>query len=157
MNTGAIDVDEKRFPEIIREIYRLVNELQAMFPGRPFTPDGHIVGSIGEAIAAYYYGIDLFPASNERHDGKKGQVLIQIKATQGKSISISSESDFVLAFSLLENGSFEEVYNGPGAPVWARVLHRKRQKNGQYKIGLATLRSLMRDVPQYCRIAKVRK
>jgi hypothetical protein len=38
-----------------------------MFPGGHFTPDGHMVGSIGEAIAAYHYGIDLslvpFPIS----------------------------------------------------------------------------------------------
>ncbi len=57
-------MDEKRFPEIIREIYRLVQELEAMFPGRRFTPDGHMVGSIGGAIASYCYGIKLFSPSH---------------------------------------------------------------------------------------------
>jgi hypothetical protein len=30
-----------------------------MFPGRHFTPDGHMVGSFGEALAAHHYGIEL--------------------------------------------------------------------------------------------------
>jgi hypothetical protein len=42
-------MDTKRLPEIIREMYRLIDELEAMFEGRQFTPDGHTVGSIGEA------------------------------------------------------------------------------------------------------------
>jgi integrase len=35
--------------------YCLIDELEAMFKGRHFTPDGHTVGSIGEAIAAHHY------------------------------------------------------------------------------------------------------
>lgn len=52
-------MDTARLPEIIREMYRLIDELEAMFKGRHFTPDGHTVGSIGEAIAAHYYGLEL--------------------------------------------------------------------------------------------------
>lgn len=147
-------MDEKRFPEIIREVYRLVAELEAMFPGRHFTPDGHMVGSIGEAIAKYYYGVELFSASHKGHDGKKNSRLIQIKATQGKSIS--SEPQFVLAFRLRENGTFEEVYNGPGGAVWALVAHRKKQKNSQLKVGLPSLRRLMKNVQQEQRFVRVR-
>ncbi|MPM11547.1 hypothetical protein SDC9_57893 [bioreactor metagenome] len=31
--------------EQIRAIYKISNELENMFPGRHFTPDGHMVGS----------------------------------------------------------------------------------------------------------------
>ena len=56
--------DEKRFPELIRELYKLVAKLEAMFPDRPFTPDGHMVGSLAECFAEYYYGLDLYACSN---------------------------------------------------------------------------------------------
>ena len=45
-----MDID--RFPQIVATIYELVDELERMFPGRYFTPDGHMVGSLGEALAA---------------------------------------------------------------------------------------------------------
>ena len=46
---SVVPMNKTRFPEIIRELYRLIDELEQMFPGRHFTPDGHLVGSIGEA------------------------------------------------------------------------------------------------------------
>ena len=63
-------MDTTRFPELIRSIYRAVDELELMFLGRHFTPDGHMVGSIGEAIAKHYYGVNLYSASHEAHDGE---------------------------------------------------------------------------------------
>lgn len=44
-------LDEERFPERIRELYKLVAQLEALSPGRPFTPDGHMVGSLAECAA----------------------------------------------------------------------------------------------------------
>lgn len=41
-------LDEKRFLELIREMDAVVDQLELMFPGRPFTPDGHKVGSLAE-------------------------------------------------------------------------------------------------------------
>ncbi len=38
-------------PALIRQLYRVVAQLEAEF-GRKFTPDGHLVGSIGEVIGA---------------------------------------------------------------------------------------------------------
>ncbi|MEY3457412.1 MAG: hypothetical protein RL215_569 [Planctomycetota bacterium] len=44
-------MDLVRFPQLLRDIYAAVDELERMFPGRHFTPDGHMVGSIGEAFS----------------------------------------------------------------------------------------------------------
>lgn len=46
-----------------------------------------------------------------------------------------------------EEGAFEEVYNGPGAPVWDLVRGKRRPKNGQYQIALSRLRVLNECVP----------
>ena len=34
--------------EIIRELYKITAELEEKYPGRRFTPDGHLIGSIGD-------------------------------------------------------------------------------------------------------------
>ena len=54
-------MDRKRLPELICDLYQIVGELEAMFPGRHFTPDGHLVGSLGECLAAYHYSLELMP------------------------------------------------------------------------------------------------
>ena len=84
-------MDKKRFPKIIENIYKNVAELEKMFPGRPFTPDGHMVGSIGECIAAHYYDLNIVPPSNKGYDAVRRNLKVEIKATQAKRISLRSE------------------------------------------------------------------
>jgi len=139
-------LDERRFPELIRELYRVVNELEAMFPGRPFTPDGHMVGSLAECFAEYYYGVNLYTCSNPGHDGHTENCKVEIKATQGRTVAIRSGPERLLVFRLLRDGSFDEIYNGPGAPVWALVSTKPRPSNGQYQIGIGQLQRLMQNV-----------
>lgn len=38
--------------EKVKRIYAITAELEALYPGRHFTPDGHMVGSIGEVLVA---------------------------------------------------------------------------------------------------------
>jgi len=137
-------VDARRFPELITALYGVVAELERMFPGRHFTPDGHLVGSIGEALASHHYGIALAPASAESHDGHCNGKAVQIKATQGDRVALSSEPEHLLVLKLNKDGSFTEEYNGPGAPAWELVRHKPRPKNGQYQVALSTLRRLSR-------------
>jgi hypothetical protein len=148
-------MDSARFPILLGNVYAAVDELERMFPGRHFTPDGHMVGSIGEALAAYYYGITLFTASAKGHDGKADGRLVQVKATQAKMISISSEPEFLLVLKIASDGSFREIYNGPGGLVWALVSHKPRPKNGQYQVSLSSLTRLMGSVPEAMRILRV--
>ena len=44
---GQVDLSQK-----IRELYAITKELELQFPGRKFTPDGQLVGSIGEVLVA---------------------------------------------------------------------------------------------------------
>jgi hypothetical protein len=141
-------MDKKRLPELLHAIYQAVDALEAMFPGRHFTPDGHMVGSLGEALAAYYYRIQLSPASAYCHDGTCAGRQVQIKATQGARVALSSEPEHLLVLRLNRDGSFVEEYNGPGAPVWKLVAGKPRPKNGQRQVSLAALREVMQEVSQ---------
>ena len=149
-------MDKARFPQLLSAIYDAVDALEEMFPGRHFTPDGHLVGSLGEALAAYHYGIELSAASSHRHDGTCNALNVQIKATQGdRGVALSSEPDHLLVLRLKRDGSFSEEYNGPGHLVWSTVSHKPRPKNGQYQISLAALRRIMSVVPASERIPRV--
>src|SRR5258708_10999525 len=138
--------------DIVGRLYALVGELESHFPGRKFTPDGHLVGSLGEVLAAYYYDLELLTASTEKHDAcaKDGR-LVQVKATQSKSVALRSEPQHLLVLSLLRDGTVDEVYNGPGALAWSRI--GPPQRNGQFPISLSTLRKLMAEVPNEARLA----
>jgi hypothetical protein len=151
-----MELDELRFPELIRELYRIVGELETMFPGRPFTPDGHMVGSLAECYAAYYYGLNLFACSNPGHDAQVDDHKVEVKATQGNSVALRSGPERLLVFKLFRTGAFEEVYNGPGAAVWALVEAKPRPSNGQYSVRLNQLHRLTDAVPQEQRLTQIR-
>ena len=75
-------------PEPVARIYTAAAELEALYPGRKFTPDGHLVGSIGEVIAAEALGLTLYPMSKPGHDAFDANGDVQIKLTAGKSIAM---------------------------------------------------------------------
>ena len=140
--------------EKIRELYRIITELEETYPGRHFTPDGHLVGSIGEVYVAEKYGLSLLEASKEKHDARSADGrLIQIKITQTDRASICSEPDYPIVIKMDRNGGIEEIYNGKGAAPWN--LAGKLQKNGQRSISLSKLISLNDTVPSEDRIRKV--
>lgn len=112
--------------EKIRKIYEITRELEEMYPGRHFTPDGHMVGSIGEVIAAEEYGLELFEASHPVHDARaQDGKLVQIKATQGDRIAIGERPEYLIVLKINRDGSFEEVYNGPGDMCLVKVSPTK--------------------------------
>jgi hypothetical protein len=117
------------------------NCLEEEFEGRKFTPDGHLVGSIGEVVEAYAFNLTFLPASNAIHDAKASDgTLVQIKLTGGNSgVSIYNEPRHLLVLQL-RNGKFTTIYNGSGSAVWQNC--RPPAKNGQRSIALSTLRTL---------------
>jgi len=140
-------------PEKIRQIYKIVSELEEMF-GRRFTPDGHMVGSIGEVYAAYHYELELLTASTETHDAlSKNDLSVQIKATQSKSVGMRSEPEHLIVLGLKKNGTNFEIYNGPGSLAWSNA--GKIQKNGQRSIGVSKLKKLMKQVVTSERLPRV--
>jgi len=140
-------IDHHKFQNLIKQLYSTVNELESMFEGRHFTPDGHMVGSIGECLVADAYDLELMTASNKGYDavsscGKK----VEIKATQAKSAAFRSEPEHAIVIKILPDGTFEEVYNGPGKLVWGQFEDKPLPSNGQYQISLKKLKALSQMV-----------
>lgn len=137
----------------IKELYRIINELEKLYPGRHFTPDGHLIGSIGEVYAAEKYGLNLLPASAEKHDAitTDGR-MVQIKITQTNHVSIYSEPDYLIVLKLRRDGQIEEIYNGKGKEPWEAC--GKLQKNGQRSINIRKLIEINAIVSDEDRIPK---
>lgn len=149
-------MDHEKFKSLIKQLYSTVNELESMFPGRHFTPDGHMVGSIGESLVADAYGLELMTASNKGFDaisttGKQ----IEIKASQARSAAFRSEPEHAIVIKILPDGSFDEIYNGPGSLIWRQFLDKPLPNNGQYQISLNKLKILNEQVAESMRVPRV--
>ena len=110
----------QKVPGLITRLYEITDELERMF-GRKFTPDGHLVGSLGEAIAVYMYELELSDPSFKTHDAKTkdGKRMVQVKFTAGKSFGIYAQPDYLIALRLANRNEIVEVFSGPGGVAWA--------------------------------------
>lgn len=155
-----MESDLTKVPSIIRRLYGLVSELEEIFPGRHFTPDGHLVGSIGEVAAAYIFDLDLHPASTKSCDGvaPDGRT-VEVKATQGSVVSLTADPtpmpDVLVVMRLHKDGSVDVVYNGPAQRVWSEA--GPAQKTGQCRIGFGRLSAIGVGVTDAERLQIVRR
>ena len=132
-----------QLPKPVADIYRAVAELDKLYGShkRKFTPDGHLVGSIGEVIAAEVLELTLYPNSHpghDAHDGKGGDV--QIKMTARDRVAMYNTSVRLVVLKVVSPEEAEIVYDGPGEPAWRNA--GKEAKNGQRTISLAKLKAL---------------
>jgi hypothetical protein len=127
-------------PEPVAQIYRATDALEALYPGRNFTPDGHLVGSIGEVIAAEALGLTLYPMSRRGHDAYDRDGEVQIKMTAGESVAMYATCDRLVVLKILSPEEAEIVYDGTGQPVWDKA--GKIQKNNQRSVRLSRLRAM---------------
>lgn len=153
--------DEKaaRVRELIQRLFRTCADLEALFPGRPFTPDGHTMGSIGEVLAAAHYGLRLEPPSKMGRDAhaEDGRA-VELKATSGKRggatrIAFSEDPGdvHVLVLRISPDGEMHHEFNGPGRLLLSHLSPRR--KNGQRTISLSKLREIQKSVAAVNRLA----
>ena len=121
-------------------IYQATSALSERYPGRPFTPDGHLVGSIGEVVAAEALNLQLYPPSHPGHDAYDAHGDVQIKMTAGKAISMYATCARLVVLSVVSPEEAEIVYDGPGEIAWQSA--GPMAKNGQRRISLAKLRAI---------------
>lgn len=146
----------EKLQALVRQLYSTVSDLEEMFPGRPFTPDGHMVGSLGECLVAHAYGLTLLPPSREGYDavsadGRK----IEIKATQGKNVAFRSCPEHAIVIRIFPDGSFEECYNGPGHIVWKEFETKQKPSNGQYQISITRVKKLASGIPDSVKVKRL--
>ncbi len=144
-------------PEQCLPIFRAVSELRSRYADYPelsFTPDGHMVGHIGVAIACELF--DLRPTTESTpscdalsDDGER----IEVK-TSGASkprfafrqISKGNPKPDRVLMIRIDWAQLEAylIYNGPYDPIEKLLMKGSWGSNGQQSISLATAKSLSR-------------
>ena len=148
-------IDHEKFQALVKQLYATVNELGEMFPGRHFTPDGHMVGSLGECLVADAYCLELKTASNKGYDAVTESGLeVEIKATQSNSVAFRSQPQHAIIIKIFPDGTFEEIYNGPGALVWEQFKDKRLPSNGQFQVSVTKLSRLNQSVAQSDRVPR---
>jgi hypothetical protein len=136
-------------PEAIRALFAACAALG-------LTPDGLMVGELGERIAATRYGLDRTAASTKEHDaiapdGRR----VEVKATAGtRGIAMRGCSEHLIVLQFDAAGEADEVFNGPGEKAWA-AASKRNPRNGQHTISLRKLRELQADVPPADRLQEM--
>jgi hypothetical protein len=155
-----MQTDQIQTQRLIADLLRVTGELRKI-TSRPFTPDGHLVGSLGEVLAANAYGLSLEPPSTKACDARdKDGRRIEIKATFGKRVAfrrhdVDCQPDHCLVLRLREDAGFDEIYNGPIHLILDRLSERSLPSNGQLQISLSQLQMLNRTVRDVERLRRV--
>lgn len=100
--------------------FAAVSQLQSAYPGKPFTLDGRLVGDIGEVVAGLAYKLTLNEGLTKHHDAVCDEGRnVQIKTTFGTSLTfpVHHVPDYYLGIRMNRDGTFEEIYNGPGVLI----------------------------------------
>ncbi len=138
----------EQVPILISDLLKTTGRLNTLFAGRPFTPDGHLVGSIGEVVAEYVYDLELEPCSNPGYDARTKDRLktVEVKLTGERGSSFNFRwrpepgvrtADVLICLKLDASG-FTEIYNGD-FPL-ALFADKKPQSNGQVSLALNRLK-----------------
>ncbi len=146
---------DKAISEALALIFKGIERLRAAYPSRKFTIDGRLVGDIGEVVAARDYDVILDEKSQPGHDGctSDGR-YVQIKATFKDSLTFVSVPHYYLGLKLYTNGSYDEIFNGPGKIIFERYKHRKNIGVELLSFPIRELGELSQQVKQNDRISK---
>lgn len=146
--------------EAIAKLLMIVDELRKTYPYKRFTLDGRLVGDLGEVIVKQNYDIELFEKVIAKYDGKDTLGRnVQIKATFHDTLGFPCKyedvPDFYIGIKMFNDGTFEEIYNGPGKNIWELIKDRKTTKNGLHAISVSALKKINKSVNKLDRISRI--
>jgi len=143
--------------EAVMALLQIVQRLRSAFPPKKFTLDGRLVGDIGEILVEAEYDLTLFEKLERQHDGKtQNGRLVQIKATMQKSLTFPADHipNYYIGIQVHPDGSFSEVFNGPGAVVAESLRNRKAPKTNLHSVSVRALAALDTKVDAKDRIRR---
>lgn len=148
----------QEFKMKIATIYATANELGREFGIDTCTPDGHLLGAIGQIAAKIAFGLKFGSNESEHNataikDGKK--VNVQVRSTGRGVIALREEPEHLIALNISSSGELRLLYNGPGKYVWSLIQHQKsKQKSAseyqmsdaQYRVQLDQKMLILEDI-----------
>jgi len=152
-------MEKTEFISAVKSVFDACRHLSEISEGkRLFTPDGRMVGDIGETVAQFFYLVDLHGVGKHVWDGTYNGRNVQIKATGGKETYLKKPPKggfgrgLLLVFQInRESGEYKPIYNGDIQRVWdeigagtdERIISLKRLKKLQ---GFVQLNDIIPEV-----------
>lgn len=134
---------EMTIPQAVEELLNIVERLCRAYPHKRFTLDGRLVGDLGEVLVEQVYDITLHKGLEKHHDGtcSKGR-SVQIKTTMKDSLTFPCDHvpDYYIGIKIHPNGSFDEIYNGPGSLVFELIKNRQKTKTNLHSLKIKALK-----------------
>lgn len=146
-----------KIKEAIKTLCKITSELQKNHKSKKFTLDGRLVGDLGEVLAEENYKITLFEKIEKMYDALTvDNKKIQIKATFKDKITFPSDHvpELLLGLKINSDGSFEEIYNGPGKYLEPLILTRKSPYNRLHLLPIKKLSEISKVIPKHEKIGK---
>ena len=136
----------EQVPLLISDLLKTTGRLNAILKTRQFTPESHLVGSIGEVVAEFIYDLRLESSSMSPDAYTKGEraCSVEIKLVGKKSqrckirwpLHSQSTPEILLCLRMTAEG-FSEEYNGPFP---TELLEGKPDVSGFRSFALSKLR-----------------
>ena len=148
---------EVKIQKALEGLFVAVSQLQEAYPGKPFTLDGRLVGDIGEVVASLAYKLTLNEGLTKHHDAVCDEGRnVQIKTTFGTSLTfpVHHVPDYYLGIRMNRDGTFEEIFNGPGHLIHQQLAGRKSTRTGLHGGIMSMLRRLNATVAEEDRIGR---
>jgi hypothetical protein len=143
--------------QAIKNMLEIVEKLQESYPKKKFTLDGRLVGDIGEILVATDYDVELYEGIQKHHDGELSNGRkVQIKTTMKESLTFPVDHipEYYIGIKVHPDGTYTEIFNGPGNIAWKAIKERKPTKTNLHSINLSALKKLNNEVGDDERIPK---
>jgi hypothetical protein len=141
----------------VKELLEIVEALHKRYPKKKFTLDGRLVGDLGEVLVAAEYDIILYEGLAKHHDGETSDGrLVQIKTTMKDSLTFPVDHipDYYLGIKVHPDGSFSEIFNGPGLAACEAIKNRAPTKTNLHSIPISKLEKMNRNINISDRVPK---
>lgn len=141
----------------VKSMLKIVDELRKTYPKRKFTLDGRLVGDLGEILVEQSYDVNLYKNIKAKYDGETPDgKKVQIKTTMQDSLTFPADfiPDFYIGIKIKLDGTFYEIYNGPGELIFQLIKDRVRPTNNLHNIPINRLIGLNNQVEQSKKIGK---
>lgn len=149
------NMNKKEFTLAVKDVFDACRRLSVLSGGvRPFTPDGRMVGDIGELIAKSFHKVKLDKIGRWNWDGIYDSKNVQIKTTsmtQNPSTYLKKPKEgfgngLLMVFQIdPQTGQYRLIYNGSIQRVWDALKNNKPNKTGEKTIPLKRLAILANE------------
>ena len=146
-------MNSSKVRQLIQELFKISNQLEAELPGRGLLPAGQQLGNLGELLIADRFGLELTPPMQKAIDAHTADgTKVQIKTTTNRGVGIPlgherpADDVYLLAGVLNANGSCEVIFNGPMILAWA-IRQPTPKSGGVAFVSKGPLKRLAREIP----------